>query len=41
MEEKIEKLSEDGKYDEQIVQQLGNEKKNLEKLMADWESLQS
>jgi ATP-binding cassette subfamily F protein 3 len=41
LEEKIEALSEDGKYDEQIVLQLGTEKKALEKLMQDWESLQS
>jgi ATP-binding cassette subfamily F protein 3 len=41
LEEKIEALSEDGKYDEQIVLQLGTEKKALEKLMQDWEKLQS
>jgi ATP-binding cassette, subfamily F, member 3 len=41
IEEKIEALSEDGKYDEQIVLQLGNEKKALEKLMLEWEGLQS
>lgn len=41
LEEKIEALSEDGKYDEQIVLQLGTEKKVLEKLMQEWESLQS
>ena len=41
LEEKIEALSEDGKYDEQIVLQLGTEKKALEKLMQDWENLQS
>ncbi len=41
IEEKIEALSEDGKYDEQIVLQLGTEKKALEKLMQDWENLQS
>lgn len=41
LEEKIEQLSEDGKYDEQIVLQLGTEKKALEKLMQDWENLQS
>jgi ATP-binding cassette subfamily F protein 3 len=41
IEEKIEKLSEDGKYDEQIVLQLGTEKKALEKLMQDWENLQA
>jgi ATP-binding cassette subfamily F protein 3 len=41
IEEKIEKLSEEGKYDEQAFQQLGSEKKVLEKLMAEWESLQS
>ncbi len=41
LEEKIEVLSENGKYDEQIVLQLGTEKKALEKLMQDWEKLQS
>ena len=41
LEEKIEALSEDGKYDEQVVLQLGTEKKALEKLMQDWENLQS
>ncbi len=41
IEEKIEKLSEDGKYDEQIVLQLGTEKKALEKLMQEWENLQN
>ena len=41
IEEKIETLSEDGKYDAVIVEQLGNEKKLLEKLMQDWENLQS
>ncbi len=41
LEEKIEALSEDGKYDATIVEQLGKEKKTLEKLMQDWENLQS
>lgn len=41
LEEKIEALSEDGKYDAVIVEQLGKEKKELEKLMYDWENLQS
>lgn len=41
LEEKIEALSENGKYDEQVVTQLGNEKKALEKLMQDWEKLQA
>lgn len=41
IEEKIEALSEDGKYDEQIVLQLGMEKKALEKLMLEWEALQA
>ena len=41
LEEKIEALSENGKYDEQIVLQLGTEKKVLEKLMQDWEKLQA
>ncbi len=41
IEEKIEQLSEDGKYDEQIVLQLGTEKKALEKLMQEWEGLQT
>jgi ATP-binding cassette subfamily F protein 3 len=41
IEEKIEALSEDGKYDEQIVLKLGTEKKALENLMQDWENLQS
>ena len=41
LEEKIEALSENGKYDEQIVLQLGTEKKALEKLMQDWEKLQA
>lgn len=40
IEEKIEALSEDGKYDEQIVLQLGQEKKLLENLMQQWETLQ-
>jgi ATP-binding cassette subfamily F protein 3 len=41
IEEQIEKLSDNGKYDEQIVLQLGIEKKALEKLMQDWETLQA
>jgi ATP-binding cassette subfamily F protein 3 len=41
IEEKIEALSEDGKYDEQVVLQLGEAKKQLEKLMSDWENLQN
>ena len=41
IEEKIEALSEEGKYDAVIVEQLGKEKKVLEKLMQDWETLQS
>ena len=41
IEEKIEALSEDGKYDATVIEQLGKEKKALEKLMQDWESLQS
>ena len=41
IEEKIEALSDDGKYDATIVEQLGKEKKTLEKLMQDWENLQS
>jgi len=41
IEEKIEALSEDGKYDASVIEQLGKEKKALEKLMQDWESLQS
>jgi ATP-binding cassette subfamily F protein 3 len=41
IEEKIEALSEEGKYDAVIVEQLGKEKKALEKLMQDWENLQS
>lgn len=40
LEEKIELLSEAGKYEEDIVLQLGEEKKALEKLMLEWESLQ-
>ena len=41
IEEKIEQLSENGTYDAAIVEQLGKEKLALEKLMQDWESLQS
>lgn len=41
IEEKIETLSEDGKYDEQIILQLGKAKEELEKLMQDWENLQA
>ena len=41
IEEKIEQFSEDGKYDEQTVLQLGTEKKALEKLMQEWEVLQA
>ncbi len=41
IEEKIEQLSEDGKYDATVIEQLGAEKKALEKLMQEWEGLQS
>lgn len=39
IEDKIELLSEDGKYDEVIVLQLGEERKELENLMQQWETL--
>jgi ATP-binding cassette subfamily F protein 3 len=39
IEDKIELLSEDGKYDEVIVLQLGEERKELENLMQQWEAL--
>ena len=41
MEEKIELFSKEGKYDEQVILQLGVVKKQLEKLLQDWEILQS
>ncbi|MEZ5024994.1 MAG: ATP-binding cassette domain-containing protein [Chitinophagales bacterium] len=40
LEEKIEQLSEEGKYDAAIIEQLGKEKQALEKLMQNWETLQ-
>ncbi|MBK9328789.1 MAG: ABC-F family ATP-binding cassette domain-containing protein [Sphingobacteriales bacterium] len=41
IEEKIEALSENGKYDATVVEQLGAEKKALEKRMLEWEGLQT
>lgn len=41
LEEKIEKLSEEGKYEAAIVEQLGAEKKTLERLLQEWEKLQA
>ena len=40
LEEKIAQQAQDGKYDEPTVQQLGEGKKQLEKLMQEWEVLQ-
>jgi len=41
LEDKIETLSEEGKYEPTIVEQLGTEKKALELLLQNWEQLQS
>jgi ATP-binding cassette subfamily F protein 3 len=40
LEEKIGTLAQDGKYDESTVLQLGEHKKQLEKLMQEWENMQ-
>ncbi|HNF49858.1 MAG TPA: ABC transporter C-terminal domain-containing protein, partial [Chitinophagales bacterium] len=39
LELKIAELSAEGKYEEQIVKQLGENKSQLNKLMEDWEKL--